>query len=110
MKTALLHYWLTNLRGGENVLAEIAGLFPDADIFTHAYNAQVMDKVFGSHKITETFIGKLPGARTNCQRYLPLMPAALDKIDLTGYDLIISRPRTNHCTTPANNFGGPSRI
>ena len=90
MKTALLHYWLTNLRGGENVLAEIAGLFPDADIFTHAYNAQVMDKVFGSHKITETFIGKLPGARTNCQRYLPLMPAALDKIDLTGYDLIIS--------------------
>ena len=49
-----------------------------------------MDKVFGSHKITETFIGKLPGARKSCQKYLPLMPMALDKLDLSGYDLIIS--------------------
>ena len=37
MKTALLHYWLTNRRGGENVFREICEMFPDGDIFTHAY-------------------------------------------------------------------------
>ncbi|MBQ9754856.1 MAG: glycosyltransferase [Lentisphaeria bacterium] len=89
-KTALLHYWMTNMRGGENVLAEIAGIFPEADIFTHAYAPQVMDGVFGSHKIMETFIGRLPGARRNCQKYLPLMPYALSRLDLSGYELIIS--------------------
>ncbi len=90
MKTALLHYWLTNLRGGENVFAEIAKMFPDADIFTHAYAPEVMDGIFGSHRITETSIGKLPGARKHCQYYLPMMPGALKKLNLTGYDLIIS--------------------
>ena len=35
---ALLHYWLTNMRGGENVLAEFCRLYPQADIFTHAWN------------------------------------------------------------------------
>ena len=89
-KVALVHYWLTNMRGGENVLAEIASLYPDADIFTHACNTRVMAPVFGGRRITETFIGKLPGARKNCQKYLPLMPAALRMLDLKNYDLIIS--------------------
>ncbi len=43
MKMALLHYWLTNRRGGENVFHAICDMFPDGDIFTHAYNAKVMD-------------------------------------------------------------------
>ncbi len=90
MKTALLHYWMTNMRGGENVLAEIAGLFPESDIFTHAYDGAKMDAVFGQHRIQETFIGKLPFAKKHCQKYLPLMPAALNRLDLNGYDLIIS--------------------
>ena len=37
MNTALLHYWLTNMRGGEKVLLALAEMFPEADIFTHAY-------------------------------------------------------------------------
>ena len=90
MKTALLHYWLLSMRGGENVLAEIARLYPDADIFTHAYRAETMDRVFGRHKITESFIGHFPGARKSCQKYLPFMPLALERFDLNGYDLIIS--------------------
>ena len=45
MKTALLHYWLTNRRGGENVFREICEMFPDGAIFTHAYNPAVMDAV-----------------------------------------------------------------
>ena len=89
-KVALLHYWLTNMRGGENVLAEFCRLFPDADIFTHAWNPEKVREPFASHRITETFIGRLPLARRKCQMYLPLMPSALARLDLSGYDLILS--------------------
>ena len=90
MKTALLHYWLTTLRGGEHVLAEFCRMFPEADIYTHAWDPTRVGEPFSRHRITETFIAGLPGARRNCQRYLPLMPAALRKLDLSGYDLIVS--------------------
>lgn len=90
MKTALLHYWLTNKRGGENVFREICGMFPDGDIFTHAYNAKVMDDWFGGRRVTESFIGRLPFARTKCQVYLPLLPCASRALRLDGYDLVIS--------------------
>ena len=90
MKTALLHYWLTGIRGGEKVLRELALLYPEADIFTHACNREIFDGYFGNCRIRETFISSLPGARRNCQKYLPLMPAALKKLDMEPYDLIIS--------------------
>ena len=89
-KVALLHYWLTNMRGGENVFAEFCRIFPDGDIFTHAWNPDKVKEPFDSHKITETFISRLPRARKNCQIYLPLMPSALARLDLSGYDLILS--------------------
>jgi glycosyltransferase involved in cell wall biosynthesis len=90
MKTALLHYWLTTLRGGEHVLAELCRMFPEADIFTHAWDKKRVGEPFSRHRITETFIARLPGARGNCQKYLPFMPAALRRLDLSGYDLIVS--------------------
>ena len=90
MKTALVHYWMTSMCGGENVLAEFCRLFPDADIFTHAWNRDRLREPFASHKITETFIGRLPGAHNGCQKYLLLMPHALRSLDLSSYDLIIS--------------------
>ena len=89
MKTALLHYWLTNVRGGEKVLAALGELFPDADIFTHAY---LPDRVpaFRSRRVVESFIASLPFGRRHPQAYLPLMPAASRALDLAGYDLVIS--------------------
>jgi len=87
---ALLHYWLTNRRGGENVLAEICRLFPDADLFTHAWNPEQITEPFNQHQIHESFIASLPGARRGCQKYLPLMPTALRRLDLSSYDLLIS--------------------
>ena len=90
MKVALLHYWLINLRGGEKVLAELASLYPEADIFTHACDPSKIAAAFEGHRIHETFIGKLPLAKKHCQKYLPLMPLALKQLNLEGYDLIIS--------------------
>lgn len=90
MKTALLHYWLLHMRGGENVLAEFCRIFPDADIFTHAFRRAAIEEPICSHRVFETMIARLPGARKNCQKYLPLMPYALKKLDLNDYDLLLS--------------------
>ena len=90
MKTALLHYWLTNVRGGEKVLAARGEMFPTADVFTHAYRPECMGQMLSKHKITESFIAKLPFGRRHPQAYLPLMPAASRALDLSGYDLVIS--------------------
>ncbi|TCS41922.1 glycosyltransferase [Reinekea marinisedimentorum] len=91
MKVAIIHYWLVNLRGGERVLEALCDLFPDADIYTHVYDARpFVDSVISKHKVVETFIARLPFAKKKYQMYLPLMPLALEELDLSGYDLIIS--------------------
>ena len=103
MKTALLHYWLTNMRGGEKVLAELGEMLPDADIFTHAFGKGMREKGDGGwyegdgtsgswkgHRVTESFIARLPLGRKHPQAYLPLMLAAARSLKLDGYDLIVS--------------------
>ena len=90
MKTALLHYWLTNVRGGEKVLAALGEMFPDADIFTHAYVPENMEGMFDGRKVTESFIARLPLGRRHPQAYLPLMSLATRSLKLDGYDLVIS--------------------
>ena len=87
---ALLHYWLTNMRGGENVLEEFCRIWPEADIYTHAYASERISDTINSHRVNCTFINRLPHADTGCQKYLPLMPLALKRLDLSAYDLIIS--------------------
>lgn len=90
MKVAIVHYWLVGMRGGEKVIEEICSAFPDADIFTHVAIPSNLSDTLNRHKITESFIAKLPFARKHYQKYLPLMPRALEGLDLTGYDLVIS--------------------
>ncbi len=90
MKIAIVHYWLVTMRGGEKVLEQICRIFPEADIFTHVVDFEAISETLKSHQIRTTFIGKLPGARKYYKTYLPLMPAALEQLDLRGYDLVIS--------------------
>ena len=94
MKTALLHYWLTNMRGGEKVLAALGRMFPEADIFTHAFGEGMRDEGTGTrwhgHEVRESFIASLPFGRKHPQAYLPLMPLATRALKLDDYDLIIS--------------------
>ena len=94
MKTALLHYWLTNRRGGEQVLSALGCLLPDADIYTHAFGHKMRtpgeDGVWEGHRVWETFIARLPLGRRKPQAYLPFMPVATRRIALDGYDLIVS--------------------
>jgi len=90
MKVAIVHHWLINMRGGERVLETICDMYPYADIYTHLVNPQMISAKLKKHKIKTTFIGKLPGAVNHYQKYLPLMPIALEQLDLTSYDLVIS--------------------
>lgn len=90
MRTAIIHYWLVTMRGGERVLERICRLYPDADIFTHVYIPEAVSPYLRSRNIKTTFIQKLPFAATQYQRYLPLMPLALEQLDLENYDLVIS--------------------
>ena len=90
MRVAIVHYWLVGMRGGEKVLEEFCRLYPQADIFTHVYRPEKTSALINRHRITTTFIGRLPFAATLYQKYLPLMPMALEELDLTGYDLVIS--------------------
>ncbi len=89
-RVALIHYWLVRMRGGERVLEQVLRLFPTADIFTHVYDAEAMSEAIRARPVRTTFIGRLPGARRHYQKYLPLMPRALEELDLSGYDLVIS--------------------
>jgi len=113
-KIALVHYWLTGMRGGEKVVESICNLFPDLDIFTLVYDKRKIAESINKHKVYTSFIQKLPFARKKYQIYLPLMPVAIEQFDLSDYDIVISsesgiakgvltRPETCHfcyCHTP----------
>ncbi|HXZ68679.1 MAG TPA: glycosyltransferase, partial [Alphaproteobacteria bacterium] len=78
------------MRGGERVLEALCELFPDADVYTHVYDPAAISERIKAHKIRTTFVAKLPGARRHYRKYLPLMPLALEELDLSAYDLVIS--------------------
>ena len=89
-RVAIVHYWLNGMRGGEKVLESLCRLYPQADIFTHVYEPEKISPLIRSHKVTSSFISRLPLAKKKYQAYLPLMPIALEQLDLTDYDLVIS--------------------
>ena len=72
------------------MLEALCEMFPDADIFTHVYNQDAISSTIKKHTITTSFIASLPWATRLYQSYLPLMPMALKRLDLSGYDLVIS--------------------
>ena len=89
-RVALIHYWLVSMRGGERVLENLLDLYPGADIFTHVHDPAKTSEKLRSATIRESFIGRLPGAKKHYQKYLPLMPMALEELDLRDYDLVVS--------------------
>ncbi|MGF1627073.1 MAG: glycosyltransferase [Alphaproteobacteria bacterium] len=89
-RTAVVHYWLVTARGGERVLQSILELLPDADLFTHVLDRPQVASLIGDRTVRTTFVNRLPYARRHYQKYLPLMPRALEQLDMSGYDLVIS--------------------
>ncbi|WP_163266770.1 glycosyltransferase [Chelativorans alearense] len=90
MRVAIVHYWLVSMRGGEKVVEALCDMYPGADIFTLVYDEERVSAKIRRHKVTPSFLQKIPGARKHYQSLLPLMPFALESLDLSGYDLILS--------------------
>jgi glycosyltransferase involved in cell wall biosynthesis len=90
MKTAIIHYWLINMRGGEKMLEALLEMFPDADIYTHVYNPKAVSDLINKKRIFTSRINRLPFAKKLYQIYMPLMPNALLDFNLQKYDLVIS--------------------
>jgi glycosyltransferase involved in cell wall biosynthesis len=94
VRVALVHDWLTGMRGGEKVLEALAGLFPEAPIFTLLHVPGSVSPALERRVIHTSFIQRLPGAARHYRQYLPLFPRAIEAFDLGGYDLVVS---TSHC-------------
>ncbi len=90
LRTAIVHYWLVSERGGEKVVRALCDLFPDAVLFAHVADKSLTDRLFRGHEVRTSFISKLPFAERAYKAYLPLMPLALEEIDLSEFDLVIS--------------------
>jgi glycosyltransferase involved in cell wall biosynthesis len=90
MRVALVHDWLTGMRGGERCLEVFGELFPEADLFTLLHVPGSVAASIEQRRIVTSFIQRLPRARGAYRYYLPLFPAAIDRFDLRGYDLILS--------------------
>ena len=97
-RVALVHDWLTGMRGGEKVLEAICGLFPDAPIYTLVHVKGSVSPTIERHRIETSWIQRLPRADRWYRHYLPLFPAAIEGFDLDGYDLVIS---SSHCAAKA---------
>ncbi|MFH1369551.1 MAG: glycosyltransferase [Elusimicrobiota bacterium] len=94
LKVALVHDWLTGMRGGEKVLEKFCELFPQADIYTLLWMKGSVSGTIESHAIRTSFLQSFPFVDTKYRYYLPLMPAAIRSFKLRNYDLVIS---TSHC-------------
>ena len=91
MKVAIIHDWLVTYAGAERVLEQIIQCYPDADLFSVVDFLPESDRQFLLGKKAKTsFVQKLPRAQAKYRQYLPLMPAAIARWDLSAYDLILS--------------------
>jgi len=89
-RVALVHDWLTGMRGGERCLEVFGELFPAADLYTLLHVPGSVSPAIENRRIVTSFIQRLPQAERRYRRYLPLFPAAVRAFDLRGYDLVLS--------------------
>lgn len=94
MKIAIIHDWLTGMRGGEKCLEVLCEIFPEAHLFVLLHVAGSVSSVIEKMPIKTSFIQRLPFSKRGYRRYLPFFPIAVESFDLKGYDLIIS---CSHC-------------
>lgn len=88
MKVAIVHDWLTNWGGAEQVLKRITELYPGAPVYTVVYREKTMSKEFSD--VRPSYIQKFPFADKLYNKYLPFFPKAVESFDLSEYDLVIS--------------------
>lgn len=94
VRVALVHDWLTGMRGGERVLSHVCRMFPGADLYTLIRVPGVTDEHIERMPIRASWMSKLPGVKRYYRHLLPLMPWTVGRFDLSEYELTIS---LSHC-------------
>jgi glycosyltransferase involved in cell wall biosynthesis len=124
MRVALVHDWLTGLRGGERVLHEHAALFPEADLYTVFHVPGTTTARIESLRIHASPLSRLPAVPRYYRKLLPLYPWAIERFRLESYDLVLSSshavakgirtPRgATHlccCFTPMRYYGRSAQV
>lgn len=107
MKIAIVCDWLVTYAGAEKVLEQMLNVFPEADLFAVVdFLPEGQRDFIKNKKVTTTFIQNLPRARKKYRNYLPFMPIAIEQLDLSGYDVVIS---SSHCVAKGV-LTGPDQI
>ena len=89
LKVALVHDWLVNYGGAEDVVSAILEIYPDADIYTLVHDKKKMKGRFEKNKIFTSRLQKIPFATRLYTKFLKFMPAAFEAFDFSAYDLVI---------------------
>ena len=107
MKTALVHDWLTGMRGGEKCLEVFCELFPDADLYTLVFDPHSVSPSIRRMNVKTSWIDRLPAAKKHFRYLLPSFPRAIESFELADYDLILS---SSHCVAKGVFPGGALHI
>ncbi len=90
LRVAIVHYWFLGHGGGERVVEVLAEMFPQADLYCLLADPSTMTPRLRAHRLTTSFLQRIPGSRRWYRHLLALHPFALEQLDLSGYDLILS--------------------
>lgn len=102
MRVAIVHDWLTGMRGGEKCLEVFCEIYPEADIFTLFHQPGSVSEAIERHRIHTSPLQRIPGARRRYRKMLPLMPTAVRMFSLGEYDFILS---SSHCVAKGARGG-----
>src|SRR5882757_8654763 len=94
VNVALVHDWLTGMRGGENVLEMLCERYPGAELFTLLHVRGSVSPAIERLTIHTSALQRLPGIRHYYRECLPLFPTLIEQFDLSRFDLVIS---ISHC-------------
>jgi glycosyltransferase involved in cell wall biosynthesis len=103
MRVAIVHDWLTGMRGGERVLDALLDLFPAAELFTLLHVPGSVSERIEARTIHTSFVQGIPGAARHYRRLLPLFPRAIESMGVAGFDLVVS---SSHCVAKGIRIEG----
>ena len=107
MRCALVHDWLTGMRGGEKVLEVLCEVLPGSDLYTLVHVPGSVAPVIEGRRIAASWLNRLPRVRSYYRYLLPLMPSAARQLKLDGYDLVVA---VSHCVAHGVDVSGGARF
>jgi glycosyltransferase involved in cell wall biosynthesis len=107
MNIAVVHDWLNGMRGGEKVLEAILEICPNTTIYTLFHERGKVSAFIESHRIVTSWLNRIPGIYRYYRNFLPLFPAAIESLDISGFDLVIS---SSHAVAKGVRTGSAAHI